>query len=706
MSVFNVNISVTGDCTSTDSGAAMLLAVNNSNTTPPFVYNWYNPSLGTGSYKTGLSAGTYMVAVNDSSVENNVTYVNVTISSGCCAKITNAKNTTCGNINGMLTISADTITPFSNTFDLYSGGTLVDTFAGTGQVHTFTDLAPGLYHGVVTDSGGCTGKTQNCIIENSKPMSFGLFVIPVSACEPDSGRIFVTGQTGSFPFTYVWLDANGQIPDATGHTVSGLSEGIYSVKVISADNCMTSQSVHVGKADPLELIVISADPPDCFESNGKITVRATGGQAPYFYSGSNGTSEVTYSPDYTFTGLSSGSFTVNVTDVGLCLETLTTSLVGPNAFDIISITVTNPVCGTKDGGVTVVLNGAMPPYTMVLTGPDGTQTITTMLSTHIFTDLSVGEYHLTISNGSSDCVYETDLEIVTEPAFTISADTVWASCGEPNGSVTLEKSSGGTAPYIYELTGPNNQSAISSSDSHTFTDLSPGNYLALIKDVNGCYTHTNIEIGDHGGVDFILHRKNCGPGVDGELTVIITSGTAPYIIDWHPQVSDWIYATGLTSGNYVVTVTDSLGCTMTKEAKIECSSVINGTATYTICEKGPSLTHGNDFGLIEMLNHGFQNTTSGDTTCTFNSAEFILSVTVDGTITDESIYVSTSLFDVPDQEWFNNKLIGILTSMTGIGGVVIENNTITIISDCEEEMSDLSVNVVLTINYDVTCDEQ
>ena len=77
MSAFNYNISVTGDCSNTNVGSISISFVGG---TPPYTVNWVDPNLGADvvtllpSVRTGLSAYTYGLEVNDSTVPVNQSF--------------------------------------------------------------------------------------------------------------------------------------------------------------------------------------------------------------------------------------------------------------------------------------------------------------------------------------------------------------------------------------------------------------------------------------------------------------------------------------------------------------------------------------------------------------------------------------------------------------------------------------------------------
>jgi hypothetical protein len=136
MPAFNYNISVTGDCSNTNSGSISLLLTGG---TPPYTVQWLSPVLSPDivttlpAVKTGLSATTYAVRVNDSTLPTNSEYyINIPVSSGVCASILSVQNTTCGFNNGAVTGSSNS--DYSSTdFYLYHGDGVFSQSATTNQ---------------------------------------------------------------------------------------------------------------------------------------------------------------------------------------------------------------------------------------------------------------------------------------------------------------------------------------------------------------------------------------------------------------------------------------------------------------------------------------------------------------------------------------------------------------------------------------------
>ena len=107
MSTFNYNIAVTGDCSNTNLGSISLTLTGG---TPPYTVQWLSPVLSPDivttepAVKIGLSATTYAVRVNDSTLPTNSEfYINIPVSSGVCASILGVMGTTCSVNNGAVT---------------------------------------------------------------------------------------------------------------------------------------------------------------------------------------------------------------------------------------------------------------------------------------------------------------------------------------------------------------------------------------------------------------------------------------------------------------------------------------------------------------------------------------------------------------------------------------------------------------------------
>jgi hypothetical protein len=165
---FNYNINVTGDCNNTSDGIINFIVSGGS---LPYTVQWIDPVLPTDIIlssvtKTNLVSDTYSIKVTDSSLPTNqVEYINIPVSNGVCCSILNVGNTTCSLNNGSVT--GTSTTQYSSTnYYLYHGDGVFSQSATTNQDNViFGSLTAGTYYMTVLDLGGCTGRSQNFIVE-------------------------------------------------------------------------------------------------------------------------------------------------------------------------------------------------------------------------------------------------------------------------------------------------------------------------------------------------------------------------------------------------------------------------------------------------------------------------------------------------------------------------------------------------------------
>ncbi|MFM8487713.1 MAG: SprB repeat-containing protein, partial [Bacteroidota bacterium] len=98
--------------------------------------------------------------------------------------------------------------------------------------------------------------------------------------------------------------------------------------------------------------------------------------------------------------------------------------------------------------------------------------------------------------------------------------------------------------------------------SQSISNLSPGTYTVSVTDANGCVVSQSVTVNS---VDCAISATSqvtdviCPGGADGAATVSVTGGLEPLTYNWsNGATSESI--SGLTAGNYAVTVTDDAGC--------------------------------------------------------------------------------------------------------------------------------------------------
>ena len=700
--------SITGDCSNTNSGQ---FTVNIVGSAPDYTIQWISPAsygtiaLGAGvtAYtETSLSAGTYVFNVYDSCAVPSPQFVTVeiNISSGTCVSISGLTNTTCDLDNGSITAKTQYL--YGNaTFDLYDSttDTLISSQTSLVDYYVFNSLSAGTYHVIADDGGGCTGRSESCIIKSSTTLTYDLYIIDNAGCAgTDSGAAYVQNVSGTPPYTYLW--SNG----TTTSSVTGLTSGSYFVTVTDSLGCASSETVLINTVPPVGLGAFTSVSPSCFSSDGEITVTITGGTAPYYFSGSNGDSNITFSQTNTFTNLSAGVFTVQVTDAGLCSFVASTSLLNPNGFSYPTITTSPSFCSITNGQISISLISGLGTLIYTLEDSSGNTTTQVAGTSWTFTNLLSDTYQLTISGGS--CVFTTSVVLENIEALIVTTNYTGTTCNQCNGAIELSVS-GGTGPdYTYNLTGQ--PSVTGSFSSYTFTNLCSGTYVGSITDSNRCTISENIIIPVSPTVNLSLFWVN--PTVysnNGSITAMITNGTPPFTFNWSANVNgqDGIFVENLSAGTYTLTVTDSNGCTQTQTVTLTGYVPLSDYQVYNICDtnftnSGLLLTK----GMKQMVNEGFYDLTSADTNCILNKVIFTAVVDVGGNVTTNTFYTGTTLNDYPsDTEW-SNVITTMLLAYDGITGVTtnIVDNSVKITTPCDT-LSGVNIKVDLLLNYDISC---
>ena len=706
MANFQYEFSVTGDCSNNGSGA---IYISLSGGVEPYTIDWVDPNIGTGSTKTGLDAGVYIVRANDSLGDvNNEFYINIIVSSGGCLSVSSVSATTCGQNNGVISISGQS-TAYPITINLYSGETIVQSAVTTNGELSFVNLAPGVYRTYYEDYGGCSGYSESVIVNSSTSVDYGFFVVDDTNCFGPTGKLQITGLTGSVPFTYLWSDGS------TGTTITGLTASTYSVTVSDSAGCSVTKSVEVETADPLQIVSFQTVSPSCFAADGSVNIIITGGTGPFFYSGTNGTTLISYATNLIFTGFTPGTAIFTVTDSALCSVTGSVYL-QPNAgFSVLSINTQNSICSASGGTISVNVLGNGP-FIYTLVKPDlSTESFTTNLTTQNYTDLDSGEYTVIISN-TNGCVFTQDVTLFTNDKFSITTTLSATTCGQDNGSCFVQVGTGYTGVLDMILT-KNNIPVIQYIDvpqsAVTFNGLSSGSYTLQVRDEDNCSVYQSFSISSSSSLDYGMESTSCGDsGSGGTITVSVFSGTPPFTYQWSDNVpigQSGPSISNLTGGTFSVTVSDLSGCTLTRSVIVPCTPFIAGYQVVPVISGGFNTTVNNKRDFDTMVNEGFYDLTTGNTNCVLSAATYIATIEVSGNTYQQSFYTGTTLTDVPTESQWVDALESILSGITGVASYTVnpQTNIIEVKSDCDgntDPLSDSEFIVGLRIEYNIICE--
>ena len=277
-----------------------------------------------------------------------------------------------------------------------SGGTSPFTFLWNNGATTedINGIPSGNYNVTVTDAGGCTANASTTITE-LPPMILSAAVTNVSCFGASSGSINLTVSGGTSPFTYLW--SNG----STSEDLASVIAGNYNVTVTDANACTATISATVGQPVIINASITVTNS-SCFGgANGSINLTVSGGTAPYSYLWSNG------STSEDLTGLSAGTYIVNITDAGGCTASASSTITQPATVLAASSIVTNTVCsGTLTGAIDLTVSGGASPYSYLWSNGVTTQDLAAV---------AAGSYNVTITDASG-CTYQTNITINDGPS--------------------------------------------------------------------------------------------------------------------------------------------------------------------------------------------------------------------------------------------------------------------------------------------------
>jgi hypothetical protein len=693
MATLNVNYSVTGTC-SNGVGSVQILPQGGI---PPYSYQWLNPEGFTGSFLTGLGGGEYTVIVNDSQApENNVATVNVSISSGMCLTVMSVSGTTCGLDNGVIQISATTDNIEISYSLIDSSGNTVNIISENSFVVNFDGISAGTYNVTAVNLGGCSATTESIIIGSGSPVNFGFYVVNDTECDVNpSGKLYLTGLTGNGPFNYLWTNGD------TGTTITGLTAGLYGCTVTSSDYCVTTNSALVDFVPSLGLGSWSAITPTCFANNGSLILTITGGTGPYYYSGSNGSVFISYSQTQSFTNLTSGPFSVSVTDATFCKQTFSTNLGIVNSISLVEVLVNDSVCSLSGGSVTLNVIGGTPPYNYSITGSTGIQTISSNSSNYIFNNLVSGNYIVGVVN-VGECSFYENVTITNIDKFTTTINVTGSTCNLNNGIIQLVLSSGGTPPYTYSLS--NGFTTQTTNTTFDFNGLPSGTYTYQVEDIEGCSQTGLIFVEGSQQVNFELFPINCIGGVNGSITVLISSGTPPFTFTWSnnlPSNPQEVFITGLTKGEYTLSIVDSNQCSYSASTNIDCFDILSSFQVYGMTSTEFSNLSGSKRGMLEMMNEGYQNLISGLGGCILSATTFTIETEISGVTYSSLFYSGVTLLDIPTDEDYYTAVQNLLNPL--VLDLTINEESTEINVQLENNPPNTIFKVDLIIDYIINC---
>jgi hypothetical protein len=321
-------------------------------------------------------------------------------------------NATANTISVFRNMSSSGTISFDTRMDYASGN-------GTGNIaigDINTDGKPDLF------VNNYTANTISVLINNQSGgcnLSFlnnGQIVLDAS-CGNNDGNITIVPTQGSgvTPFMY---SINGGVTYVagpnTGRTFLNLSAGVFQLRLKDANGCesqIVERRVRLNCPASCNLSIasdISVVATNCGGSTGSITLRPTGGTAPFLYSNNGGLTYVEGPNNgYTFSNLEAGTYKLMLQDVNGCVSTVTERTVNsincpttctPPTFLNNGTIVLDASCGKNDGNISIIPTSGFSPFMYSIDG--GLTYVAGPKNGYTFLNLAAGTYRLRLKDAA------------------------------------------------------------------------------------------------------------------------------------------------------------------------------------------------------------------------------------------------------------------------------------------------------------------
>jgi len=495
----------------------------------------------------------------------------------------------------------------------------------------------------VYDSNGCVEETPLTISEPS-PLVLDFTQQNVDCNGSNSGEINVTASGGTIPYRFNW--AHGAFTE----DLSSISAGTYNLTVVDDNNCEEYIEVVISEPELLEAsittnLVYNGYYISCNgSSDGSISASQNGGTGPfsYMWSEDNLTSQ-------SISNLSSGMYTVTITDAENCSAVSSIELVDPPVLDIdlsvISLFNGQDIscAGGTDARIESSVNGGVAPYQYAW------QNLTS--NDDFLENIGAGKYIVAVTDANG--CENIDSISVTEPSFLEVDLTIESnfngfavSCnGATDGSVSSIVT-GGTGVYSYLWSSTN-------ATTPGINNGGAGTHILTVQDENGCIAKDTVVLNSPSPIQFNVAASDlndCGQN-DGSINVGASGGvgTYEYRINGSPwQIEDNFQ--NLAPGTYTAFVRNTFGTCQVgpktvvidvPEAPLINNTIIVNPAVST-SNDGSVIVNASGSGNTTQLQYQLRGITSWQTSNVFsNLGEGIY--TVDVRFSGQTCFSSSSI---------------------------------------------------------------
>ena len=325
----------------------------------------------------------------------------------------------------------------------------------------------------------------------------------------------------------------------------------YTIVAEYADGCEKSvQGVVNCQSDDCNLEVIPfAEYLSCMDAeDGSIALDISGGVGPYNYEWSHTTDDAPVQ-----TALSSGMYTVKITDARACYIYQDIEILAPNQLTTIVSATDETTAGSNDGTASITASGGTLPYRFLWSSGGTASSVS---------NLSPGEHSVTVTDfNGCESVKTFSVSEVNCVFSILVAETEITCFGSEDASLSVASNDISIEAVLWS-TG---------AESFTVTDLAAGDYSVTVYADNGCNKIQQYTILEPEKiiVEATIEPVSCEGGINGAIALEAIGGTGVIQFSWEDGSMESTMS-NLTAGNYKVTATDENGCS--EELSIDVTS--------------------------------------------------------------------------------------------------------------------------------------
>lgn len=473
----------------------------------------------------------------------------------------------CGGLgNGSIFIEVTGTSPSWSFYEVSSTGNLPT--SATTNIYEVENLPSDYYSLEIQDSAGGT-QLLTFYISSGTSVSVSS---TGTTCGFNNGEVLASTTNVYGVGTYSLYDLMGNFMQSaatidTSYTFQGLSADTYYIIADDGGGCDgMSGTFTIAPSTPFSFGYYVVADSNCFsQGSGKIFLTGLTPTSAYTVTW---LSDVNGQTGTTITGLTEGSYIVEVTNPLGCVTTEIINVFQVPPLSLGSIQVINsPTCFQDDGEVEVIITGGTAPY--YYSGTTGEIAITFGTS-YTFTGVSSGPFAVSITDAGL-CTVTGIVNVQTPNSFSsVDINVTNSTCSTTNGSIQVVIDNGlpPLSTYDFSLSGNNGyyNSVTTGPVNQEWVGLDSGDYLVTVSDVNGCtYSgYTTVNNTNLFSITATTTGTTCGLN-NGILEIFYSSGgTLPYTTtligpNSNPSTTqnNLGYFTGLQSGTYTLQVTDA-----------------------------------------------------------------------------------------------------------------------------------------------------